>query len=116
MVPNDHLKSEEQRALAAQFIAMHLERLKRQADAGGLSMLASLIEFAHAEAVESQNIDALRSEGMAVPPAGTETTATKDPRWISPGANYLRICRRKLHRYWGRLLPITTFLRSKRRQ
>jgi ABC-type transporter Mla MlaB component len=38
--------------IAAETIAMDLERLKRQADANGLALLAYLIELAQAEAHE----------------------------------------------------------------
>jgi hypothetical protein len=45
----------EQRKIAAQMIASDLERLRRQAEANGLVLLAYLLELAQAEAIEMEN-------------------------------------------------------------
>ncbi len=45
----------ERRKIAAEMIAVELERLMRQAEANGLSMLAYLLEMAAAEAREQKN-------------------------------------------------------------
>jgi hypothetical protein len=47
------MEEEERQGVAAEMIAFELERLKRQASANGLDLLADLIELAIVEAREN---------------------------------------------------------------